>query len=216
MTTPDEAEADPPPISAKQQRILTVIREWVQQRGYPPTVREIGAAVGLGSPSSVAHHLKALERRGLLRRDGNAPRAVDIRGAQAGRPPNEGAQHGVRVPVLGTVAAGAPILAEEHVEDELTLPSALVGHGTLFALIVKGDSMMEAAICDGDVVIVRQQAVAETGDIVAAMIEGEATVKVYRTRDGRVELVPRNPLYDVIPAEHAVILGKVVCVLRRV
>ncbi|MGW3607040.1 transcriptional repressor LexA [Micromonospora sp. NPDC005161] len=216
MTTSDEAEGEPPQISAKQQRILTVIREWIQQRGYPPTVREIGAAVGLGSPSSVAHHLKALERRGLLRRDANAPRAVDIRGAQAGTAPNGGDQPGVRVPVLGTIAAGTPILAEEHVEDELTLPSMLVGHGTLFALVVKGDSMIEAAICDGDVVVVRQQAVAETGDIVAAMIEGEATVKVYRTRDGRAELVPRNPLYEVISAEHAVILGKVVCVLRRV
>jgi repressor LexA len=215
MTWSDDAEADPPRISAQQRRILTMIGEWIQRCGYPPTVREIGAAVGLGSPSSVAHHLKALERHGLLRRDANAPRAVDIRGAQAGTAPNGGDQPGVKVAVLGTVAAGAPILAEEHVEDELTLPSALVGHGTLFALKVKGDSMIEAAICEGDVVVVRQQDVAENGDIVAAMLEGEATVKVYRTRDGRVELVPRNPLYEVIPAEHAVILGKVVCVIRR-
>jgi repressor LexA len=216
MKTSIAAEAEPPRISAQQQRILAVIREWIQQRGYPPTVREIGAAVGLRSPSSVAHHLDALERHGLLRRDANAPRAVDIRRTQAETAPNGGDQPGVKVPVLGTIAAGAPILAEEHVEDELTLPSTLVGHGTLFALNVKGDSMIEAAICDGDVVVVRQQDVAENGDIVAAMIEGEATVKVYRTRDGRVELVPRNPRYEVIPAEHAVILGKVVCVLRRV
>jgi repressor LexA len=179
-------------------------------------VREIGAAVGLRSTSSVAYHLDALERQGLLRRDANAPRAVDIRRTQAETAPNGGDQPGVKVPVLGTIAAGAPILAEEHVEDELTLPSTLVGHGTLFALNIKGDSMIEAAICDGDVVVVRQQDVAENGDIVAAMIECEATVKVYRTRDGRVELVPRNPRYEVIPAEHAVILGKVVCVLRRV
>ncbi|MFR9779021.1 transcriptional repressor LexA [Micromonospora sp. MS34] len=216
MTTSDKVEPGPHDISAKQQRILTVIREWIQQHGYPPTVREIGAVVGLNSPSSVAHHLKALERRGLLRRDANAPRAVDIRGAQAGMAPTGGDQPGVKVPVLGTIAAGTPILAEEHVEDELTLPRALVGHGTLFALTVKGDSMIQAAICDGDVVVVRHQPVAENGDIVAAMIEGEATVKVYRTRDGRVELVPRNPLYEVISAEHAVILGRVVCVLRRV
>jgi repressor LexA len=212
----DGAEAEQPRISAQQQRILTVIREWIQQRGYPPTVREIGAAVGLGSPSSVAHHLKVLERHGLLRRDANASRAVDIRKAQSGTVPSGGDQAVVNVPVLGTVAAGAPILAEEHVEDELTLPSTLVGHGTLFALNVKGDSMIEAAICDGDIVVVRQQAVADNGDIVAAMIEGEATVKVYRTRDGRVELVPRNPRYEVISADDAVILGKVVCVLRRV
>ncbi|MEU8156109.1 transcriptional repressor LexA [Micromonospora sp. NPDC048986] len=216
MTITAGAEAEPPHISAKQQRILTVIHDWIQQHGYPPTVREIGAAVGLGSPSSVAHHLNMLERRGLLRRQANASRAVDIRRAQVGAASNEADEPGVKVPVLGTIAAGAPILAEEHVEDELALPRALVGHGTLFALMVKGDSMIEAAICDGDVVIVRQQAVAENGDIVAAMIEGEATVKAYRTCDGRVELVPRNPFYEVISAEHAVILGKVVCVLRRV
>ncbi|MEV6369765.1 transcriptional repressor LexA [Micromonospora musae] len=216
MTISAGAEAEPPHISAKQQRILAVIRDWIQQHGYPPTVREIGAAVGLGSPSSVAHHLNMLERRGLLRREANASRAVDIRRAQAGAASNGAGEPGVKVPVLGAVAAGTPILAEEHIEDELTLPRALVGHGTLFALIVKGDSMIEAAICDADVVVVRQQAVAENGDIVAAMIEGEATVKAYRARDGRVELVPRNPLYEVISAEHAVILGKVVCVLRRV
>jgi repressor LexA len=215
MMTPEVAEAEPR-TSAMQQRILTVIRGWIEQHGYPPTVREIGTAVGLGSPSSVAHHLKALERHGLLRRDANAPRAVDIRGVPADAAPSGSAQHGVRVPVLGTIAAGAPTLAEESDGEALTLPSTLVGHGTLFALNVKGDSMIEAAICDGDVVVVRQQTVAENGDIVAAMIDGEATVKVYRIRDGRVELVPRNPLYDVIPAANAVILGKVVCVLRRV
>jgi repressor LexA len=216
MKTSVAGEAEPPRITAQQRRILAVIREWIQQRGYPPTVREIGAAVGLRSTSSVAYHLDALERQGLLRRDANAPRAVDIRGTQAGAAPEGGDEDVAKVPVLGTIAAGAPILAEEHVEDQLALPSTLVGHGTLFALNVRGDSMIEAAICDGDVVVVRQQDVAENGDIVAAMIECEATVKVYRTRDGRVELVPRNPRYEVIPAEHAVILGKVVCVLRRV
>jgi repressor LexA len=216
MTITGDLEAEPPRISAQQQRILTVIRESIQRRGYAPTIREIGVAVELASPSSVAYHLKALERHGLLRRDAHTPRAVDIRGAHAGTAPDGGDQPDVKVPVLGSIAAGAPILAEEHVEDVLRLPSTLVGHGTLFALNVKGDSMIEAAICDGDIVVVRQQDVAENGDIVAAMIEGEATVKVYRSRDGRVELVPRNPRYDVIPAEHAVILGKVVCVLRRV
>jgi repressor LexA len=196
--------------SPRQQSILAVIRESIDRRGYPPTVREIGAAVGLGSPSSVSHHLKALERQGLLRRDAHGPRAVDIRGAHHGT-----GDPGVRVPLLGTIAAGGPILAEQLPDDDLTLPTTLVGHGTLFALHVKGDSMIEAAICDGDIVVVRQQAVAETGDIVAAMLDGEATVKVYRTRDGHVELVPRNPHYQVIPGDDAVILGKVVCVLRR-
>ncbi|GAA2338458.1 transcriptional repressor LexA [Dactylosporangium salmoneum] len=199
--------------SPRQQSILAVIRESIEQRGYPPTVREIGAAVGLGSPSSVAHHLKAMERAGLLRRDAHGPRAVDIRGPYDGLA--AGADPGVPVPLVGTIAAGGPILAEQTADDELTLPSTLVGHGTLFALHVKGDSMVEAAICDGDIVVVRQQEVAENGDIVAALLDGEATVKAYRQRDGHVELVPRNPQYQVIPGDGATILGKVVCVLRR-
>jgi len=194
-------------ISATQRRILEVIRQSNRERGYPPSVREIGSIVGLGSTSSVAHHLKALERHGLLRRDAHGARAVDVRG------PDDDAA--VSVPLLGAIAAGVPIPAEESVEDELTLPLALVGHGTLFALKVRGDSMIDAAICDGDVVVVRRQAVADNGDIVAAMIEGEATVKVFRSRDGHVELVPRNPAYDVIPGDAAVILGKIVSVLRR-
>jgi repressor LexA len=198
--------------SPRQQSILAVIRESIERRGYPPTVREIGAAIGLGSPSSVAHHLKAMEKQGLLRRDAHGPRAVDIRGPYAGH----GTDPGVPVPLVGTIAAGGPILAEQVPDDELTLPTTLVGHGTLFALHVKGDSMIEAAICDGDIVVVRQQAVAENGDIVAAMIDGEATVKSYRSRDGHIELVPRNPAYDVIPGDDATILGKVVAVLRRV
>jgi repressor LexA len=195
------------PISAKQRQILGVIRESARVRGYPPTVREICALVGLSSTSSVAYHIEILRERGHLRRDGGGSRAVDAR-----RPGDDS----VRVPLVGTIAAGVPILAEESVSDELTLPSSLVGHGTLFALTVKGDSMVEAAICDGDIVVVRQQPTAENGDIVAAMIDGEATVKAFRTRAGHVELVPRNPLYDVIPGDDAVILGKVVTVLRKV
>ena len=199
-------------VTPRQERILAVIGESIEQRGYPPTVREIGAAVGLGSPSSVAYHLNALQRLGLLRRDPGCPRAVELC-APAGRAAPASAS--VAVPVLGSIAAGAPILADEHVEDLLTLPPTLVGRGTLFALRVKGDSMIEAAICDDDIVVVRKQPVADEGDIVAALIDGEATVKVYRTRDQRVELVPRNPRYDVIPGDDAVILGKVVSVLRR-
>jgi repressor LexA len=197
--------------SPRQQSILAVIRESIERRGYPPTVREIGAAIGLGSPSSVSHHLKAMEKQGLLRRDAHGPRAVDIRSPYEAA----GADPGVAVPLVGTIAAGGPILAEQMPDDELTLPTTLVGHGTLFALHVKGDSMIEAAICDGDIVVVRQQQVAENGDIVAAMLDGEATVKAYRVRDGHVELVPRNPHYQVIPGDDAEILGKVVCVLRR-
>ena len=207
-------------LTPRQRSILTVIRAWVDEHGYPPTMREIGAAVGLASPSTVAHHMSILEKNGYLRRDARGSRAVDIRPpADEHEPaaPLRGLDdNDVRVPLLGAIAAGAPILAEEHVDDELTLPMSLVGHGTLFALRVQGDSMIDAAICDGDLVVVRQQQVAEDGEIVAAMLEGEATVKVLRRRDGHVELLPRNPAYQPIPADHAVILGKVVSVLRRV
>ncbi|WP_019900459.1 transcriptional repressor LexA [Salinispora arenicola] len=211
--TSSDAAPDPPELSPRQQRILAVIREWVEHHGYPPTVREIGAAVGLGSPSSVAHHLKVLQRCGLVRRAGGS-RAVDARPMPT-VDTAAGQGRGVRVPLLGTIAAGVPILAEEHVEDVLTLPVGLVGRGTMFALHVRGDSMTGAGIADGNVIVVRQQEVAENGDIVAAMIDDEATVKVYRTDRGRVELVPRNPLYPVIPGDQAVVLGKVVCVLHR-
>jgi repressor LexA len=207
MTSTDDV-----PLSKRQQQILAMIREWVDLHGYPPTMREIGAAVGLASPSSVAHQLKALEELGVLRRDARGSRAVDIRNT----PPTLPSDTDVKVPVVGAIAAGAPIMADEQVEEELTLPISLVGHGRLFALRVKGDSMIEAAICDGDLVVVRQQQVAENGDIVAAMIDGEATVKALRMTGHHVELVPRNPAYDVIPGNQAIILGKVVSVLRRV
>jgi repressor LexA len=199
-------------LTPRQRQILTMIRDWVDRHGYPPTMREIGAAVGLASPSSVAHQLKTLEELGLLRRDARGSRAVDI------RPPAQpdASEVDVKVPLVGAIAAGTPILADEQVEDELTLPVSLVGHGRLFALRVKGDSMIDAAICDGDLVVVRQQQVAENGDIVAAMIDGEATVKALRLTGRHIELVPRNEAYEVIPGDQAVILGKVVSVLRRV
>jgi repressor LexA len=214
-------------LTPRQRSILTVIRDWVDEHGYPPTMREIGAAVGLASPSTVAHHMTVLERNGFLRRDARGSRAVDIRrpgpdtapgdDPPAGRAPRAAtSESDVRVPLVGAIAAGVPITAEEQVEDELTLPVTLVGRGTLFALRVRGDSMVDAAICDGDLVVVRQQQVADSGEIVAAMLDGEATVKVLRRRDGHVELLPRNPAYDPIPADDAVILGKVVSVLRRV
>jgi repressor LexA len=208
----DMAESD---LSSRQRKILSVIREWVEQYGYPPTVREIGDAVGLVSPSSVAYQLKELERKGFLRRDPSRPRAVDVRPSEDEDVPRRGPVP-VYVPLLGRIAAGGPILAEESVEDVLPLPRELVGQGTLFSLHVKGDSMIEAAICDGDFVVVRQQPTAENGDIVAAMIDGEATVKVYRLRNGHVQLVPRNTAYQPIPGDQATILGKVVAVMRRV
>nr|WP_018790932.1 transcriptional repressor LexA [Salinispora arenicola] len=216
MTAPN-LPPDPVSLTDRQRQILDVIRSWVQRHGYPPTVREIGAAVGLGSPSSVAHHLKTLTHHGLIRRAPGGPRAVDARPLVDDEDPpvKSETQHGTRVPLLGSIAAGTPILAEEHVEEVLSLPAELVGRGTLFALRVQGDSMTEAAIANGDIIVVRQQAVADNGDVVAAMLDGEATVKQYRTRDGRIELVPRNPRHPVLPGDHATILGKVVCVLHR-
>ncbi|MDG9674847.1 transcriptional repressor LexA [Micromonospora sp. DH14] len=207
---------DPPSPTKRQQQILNAIHEWVERHGYPPTVREIGAAVGLGSPSSVAHHLKVLQRRGLLRRASGGARAVDTRPSSVGAPgAQSGSASGTRVPLLGSIAAGTPILAEEHIEEMLSLPSDLVGRGTLFALRVRGDSMVEADISPGDVIVVRQQPVADNGDIVAALVDGEATVKQYRSRDGHIELVPRSRYHPIIPGDHATILGKVVCVMHR-
>lgn len=209
-------------LTVRQRRILEFIRAAVEHHGYPPSVREIGEAVGLVSPSSVAYQLKELERKGYLRRDPNRPRAVDV------RPPSEliGAddEAAVRaarpapayVPVLGRIAAGGPILAEQAVEDVFPLPRELVGEGTLFMLQVKGDSMLDAAICDGDWVVVRQQPNANNGEIVAAMLDGEATVKTYRNRDGHVWLMPQNPAFDPIAGDDATILGRVVTVVRRI
>jgi len=208
-------------LTPRQRRVLEVIREWVERLGYPPSVREIGEAVGLTSTSSVAHQLRALERKGYLRRDPNRPRAVGVRPADsapdpADAPSGEPARPSpVFVPVVGRIAAGGPVLAEQAVEDVFPLPKEIVGGGTLFLLRVVGDSMVEAAITDGDWVVVRQQPNAENGDIVAAMIDGEATVKTFKRRDGHVWLLPHNPAYEPIPGNEATVLGRVVAVLRR-
>jgi repressor LexA len=208
-------------LTVRQKRILEFIRSAVDRNGYPPSVREIGEAVGLVSPSSVAYQLKELERKGYLRRDPNRPRAVDVRQPHEMSTDDEAAARAARpapayVPVLGRIAAGGPILAEQAVEDVFPLPRELVGEGTLFMLQVKGDSMLEAAICDGDWVVVRQQPAAENGDIVAAMLDNEATVKTYRRRDGHVWLMPHNAAFDPIPGDDATILGRVVTVVRRI
>ncbi len=218
-------------LTVRQRKVLEVIRTSVSERGYPPSIREIGDAVGLTSTSSVAHQLRALERKGYLRRDPNRPRAVDVRGldetalrAAAGevaqlRPlESESAGQPVPtyVPVLGRIAAGGPILAEQAVEDVFPLPRELVGEGSLFLLKVVGESMVDAAICDGDWVVVRQQNVADNGDIVAAMIEGEATVKTFKRAGKQVWLLPHNPLFQPIPGNDAQILGKVVTVIRKI
>lgn len=218
-------------LTARQRRVLEVIRDSVERRGYPPSMREIGAAVGLTSTSSVAHQLATLQRKGHLRRDANRPRAVEVRDpGQPASSPTQRFQHyseeeeawraatpaPTYVPVLGRIAAGGPVLAEQAIEDVFPLPRQLVGEGPLFLLKVAGDSMVDAAIADGDWVVVRQQPVAENGDIVAAMIDGEATVKTFKRRDGRIWLMPHNPAYEPIPGEQATILGRVTAVLRRV
>ena len=219
---PDEAGLTP-----RQRKVLEVIRDSVERRGYPPTVREIGEAVGLTSTSSVSHQLQMLQKKGFLRRDPSRPRAVDVRlpgevtAAAAARVEDEAAERDARptpayVPVIGRIAAGGPILAEQAVEDVFPLPRELVGSGTLFMLKVVGDSMVDAAIADGDWVVVRQQPNADNGDIVAAMIDGEATVKTYKRKDGHVWLLPHNEAYSPIPGDDAVVLGRVVTVLRKV
>ena len=214
---PDPTEvAEAPGLTLRQKRVLEVIRDWVERFGYPPSVREIGEAVGLTSTSSVAYQLRALEKRGYLRRDPNRPRAVGVMPADddeeresANRP------RPAYVPVLGRIAAGGPILAEEAIEDVFPLPRDLVGEGSLFLLKVVGESMVDAAITDGDWVVVRQQPTAENGDIIAAMIDGEATVKTFKRRDGHIWLMPHNPAYEPIPGDDATVLGRVVAVLRR-
>jgi repressor LexA len=215
-------------LTPRQRRVLETIRTSVEARGYPPTMREIGEAVGLASPSSVKHQLTTLERKGYLRRDPNRPRALEVRLPEGVAPTPHDEQsddeEAIRasrpaaayVPLVGRIAAGGPILAEQAVESVFPLPRELVGDGTLFLLKVSGDSMVDAAICDGDWVVVRQQPVAEPGDIVAAMIDGEATVKTFKRRDGHVWLMPHNPAYEPIPGDEATILGRVVSVLRKV
>ena len=210
-------------LTPRQRKVLEVIRASVTSRGYPPSIREIGDAVGLTSTSSVAHQLRTLERKGYLRRDPNRPRAVDVRGADEVAAPvrtdvagSDALPEPMFVPVLGRIAAGGPILAEEAVEDVFPLPRELVGDGSLFLLRVVGQSMIDAAICDGDWVVVRQQSVADNGEIVAAMIDGEATVKTFKRNGNQIWLMPQNRSFEPIPGNEAAILGKVVTVIRKI
>lgn len=224
---PDVPDGDG--LTVRQRRVLEVIRDSVDRRGYPPSMREIGDAVGLSSTSSVSHQLAMLQRKGFLRRDLNRPRAVDLRAPDELQARREafaamGDETGIGdarptaryVPVVGRIAAGGPVLAEQSVEAVFPLPRELVGEGTLFLLKVTGDSMIEAAICDGDWVVVRQQPMADSGDIVAAMLDGEATVKTLRRRASRTWLMPANSAYDPIDGSTATILGRVVSVLRKI
>jgi repressor LexA len=238
---------DPDPdheLTWRQQRILQVIKDFAEHRGYGPTLREIGDAVELASTSSVSHQLSVLQRTGFLRREAGRPRTIELRlpGQPSLRLEAEDLADAVDVsgqdpasvpvPLYGQIAAGPQNLTERiigdtwavPVGDTWALPKELVGDGTLFRLRVRGDSMINAAIADGDIVVVRRQPQAENGDIVAAMIEGETTVKTLQRVDGQVWLIPHNPAYAPIPwpvpcedaIEDAAILGKVVAVLRRV
>ncbi|HZK31316.1 MAG TPA: transcriptional repressor LexA [Corynebacterium sp.] len=213
-------------LSARQKRILEVIRDAIVLRGYPPSIREIGDAAGLQSTSSVAYQLKELEKKGFLRRDPNKPRAVDIRHlteTHPAAPPAADPRSGVPesaaaptyIPVLGRIAAGAPILAEQNIDGYYPLPAEFVGEGELYFLQVVGESMRDAGILDGDWVVVRSQPVAEQGDVVAALLEGEATVKEFHQDSTGVWLLPHNEAFLPIKGEQAQILGKVVSVMRK-
>ena len=227
-----DAAPDATGLTQRQQRILTVLRESIEKRGYPPSIREIGELVGLTSSSSVAHQLRVLEQKGFIKRDPNRPRALEVfipelmaarraMGAadDSGIDPTgigDANPAATMVPLVGRIAAGGPILAEQQVEEIFPLPKSLVGEGELFLLQVAGDSMIDAAICSGDYVVVRREQTAENGDIVAALLDGEATVKTFQRKDDHVWLMPHNDAYDPIDGTYATILGKVTTVLRRV
>ncbi|GAA3758885.1 transcriptional repressor LexA [Microbacterium kribbense] len=209
-------------LSDRQMAILEVIQRSIARYGYPPSMREIGDAVQLKSLSSVTHQLNQLELSGYLRRDAGKTRAmevlIDLPGISGENPADSAPTLGdaALVPLVGHIAAGVPITAEQQVEEIFPLPRQLVGKGELFMLKVQGESMIDAAICDGDWVVIRSQATAENGDIVAAMLDGEATVKTFRQRDGHTWLLPRNSAFEPILGDDAVVLGKLVAVLRAV
>lgn len=224
--TPNTKNLDPSTLSDRQRRILDVITDAVVLRGYPPSIREIGNAAGLQSTSSVAYQLKELEKKGFIRRDPNKPRAVDVRHLPSAQkkaakkqsqhtPSPENSAITSFVPMLGSIAAGAPILAEENIDEYFPLPAEIVGEGELYMLKVSGESMRDAGILDGDWIIVRHQPVAEEGEFVAALIDGEATVKEFHKDSTGVWLLPHNDAYSPIPGNNAEIMGKVVSVLRK-
>ncbi len=206
------------PLSDTQQRILSFIANFQAQNGFAPSIREIGDTVGLISSSSVAYQLNQLEKRGYIRRNANQARTIELLVDVAVDEADPGVTPGptAMVPLVGRIAAGVPITAEQQVEEIFPLPRQVVGDGELFLLLVSGDSMIDAAICDGDWVVVRQQPTAANGEIVAAMLDGEATVKVFRQRDGHTWLLPRNSNYEPILGDEAQVLGKVVAVLRSI
>ncbi|MCH7581446.1 MAG: transcriptional repressor LexA [Acidobacteria bacterium] len=201
-------------LSERQQQVLDYIRDTVNGRGYPPSVREIGEAVGLNSPSTVHSHLNSLVKAGAIRKDPSKPRALVVLDEQA---PTTADSRVRDIPLLGRIAAGTPILAAEQVESVMPLPTELVGEGPVFLLEVKGDSMIDAGIHEGDLVAVHSQPDALDGEIVAALVDGEeATIKRLRRKDGKVILESENPAYEpMVFADGVELIGKVVSVLRR-
>ena len=208
-----DGPADQNGLTPRQLKILQVIKTAIEDQGYPSSMREIGEKAGLSSTASVTYQLQILEEKGWIRRDASRGRAIEI--TLPGQDGEAAPQDKTRlIPLVGRIAAGNPILAEQEVEEVLPLPESIVGKGDLFLLQVKGDSMIDAAICDGDYVVIRAQKNCEKGEIVAAMIDGEATVKTWSKKDGHFWLLPANDDYAPIPADNAEILGKVTAVLR--
>jgi len=210
--TPITPAVDPNGLTQRQQLILKVIKDAVDKQGFPPSMREIGVAAGLASPASVKYQLEELTKKGFIKRKATNARSLEVSTPDDQMAPSKG----TTIPLLGTIAAGTPILAQQEVEDRFTLPEEFVGQGELFMLKVKGDSMIDLAICDGDFVVIRAQQTAEKGEIVAAMIDGEATVKTFSQKGGHIWLLPANDNYAPIPGDEAAILGKVTAVLRSV
>ena len=214
-------------LTERQHLVLDAIRKHIAEQGFAPSFREIGEAVGLKSPSSVKHQLHALERKGYLHISANKGRAIELYDSGADSqtatvlpfPGDTEASESILasrdVPLVGRIAAGVPITAEQHIDDVMRLPQRLTGSGKLIMLEVHGDSMIDAAICDGDYVVIREQPSAVNGDIVAALLDDEATIKTFRKDNGHIWLIPHNPAYSPIDGTHAQIMGKVVSVLRR-
>lgn len=215
ITELPDGPADEHGLTTRQLKILQAIKAALVTNGYPPSMREIGAAAGLASPASVQYQLQALEKKGFIRRDPTRGRALEV--LLPGEPSEVAPADNTRmVPFLGQIAAGSPILAEQAVEETFPLPESIVGQGDLFMLKVKGDSMIDVAICDGDFVVIRSQKGCEKGEIVAAMIDGEATVKTFSMKSGHIWLLPANDSFAPINGDDCEILGKVTAVLRSV
>jgi len=214
LTELPDGPVDENGLSPRQTKILLAIKEAMETNGYPPSMREIGEAAGLSSPSSVKYQLEALESKGWIRRDPSRGRALEVLTPGDERFEDIKPERTHNVPLVGRIAAGGPILAEQNVEELFPLPASLVGEGELFMLKVVGDSMIDAAICDGDYVVIRSQKDANKGEIVAAMIDGEATVKTLSKKNGQIWLLPANDNYQPIDGNQARILGVVTAVLR--